>query len=227
MTNTTPEQQPPSGPVINQETGQVAPSGATPKKYFRELIRERREQVRSLLAKGILSTAKIAATLGVSEETARQDVKAVRKEDQEKFTKKASLGHMSDMIAQLDEVIAHSSADLYLLKDQNTPRAVHVRSALNQTKLRAIALKAQLLMQTSVIPSDITNVEKIVEGELAEARVKDALDPSLAKVVQNIESRRKVLDVLEKLKGASPEAQEAAISALEQLTPEEPRTGSA
>lgn len=185
------------------------------KKYFRDLIRERREDVRALMAKGMTSPTRIAKALGVCEETVRKDIKAIHQEDKEKLTRRAARDHMLDMITQLDQVIIDCSADLMALKE-STPRSVHVRSALNQTKLRAIALKAQLLMQTSVIPQDITNIDKILEGELAEARVKEALDPALQGVVQNIESRRKVLDVLEKLKGASPEAQEAALKELEQ-----------
>lgn len=201
--------------IVNPATGQVVPAGTQPKKFYKDLIRERREEVRALMAKGMTSPSRIAKVLGVCEETARQDIKAIHREDKEKLTRKAARDHMLDMISQLDQVIVDSSADLMALKE-STPRSVHVRSALNQTKLRAIALKAQLLMQTSVIPQDITNIDKILEGELAEARVKETMDPSLAAVAGNIEARRKVLDVIEKIKGAAPEAQEAALKALEE-----------
>ncbi len=211
------------GPMVTGPGGQVlAPAGGKlPKKYHRNLIRERRQQVRELMEKGVTSAARIAPIVGVSEETIRQDVKAIHKENKDRLTKKAGPAHVGEMLAQIERVIVTSTADYMKLTDKS-PRGASVRAQINQTISRAIALKTQLLMQTGVIGGDITEVDKIVEAEKAEARVKENLGP-FQTVLENVESRRKVLDLVEKLKAAPVEAQEAIINALS----EEPKPNGA
>lgn len=204
-----------SGPVVvNPQTGQVlAPAGAlVSNKYNRDLIRKRRQEIRSWMSRGVMSPSKLASAVGVSEETIRRDLHEIRKEDKERLTRKAGPDHVGDLLAQTEQVILETSADLAALKD-NTPRAASVRAQLEQTKLRAIALKAELLVKTGVIPTDITAAEKILEAELAEDRIKRA-DPELASTLQSAQSRRKIMAVIDRLKSAPPDLASRMIDAL-------------
>lgn len=61
---------------------------------------------------------------------------------------------------------------------------------------------------------DVTAVDHMIEAEAAEGKARLAFDPKLASVVNSDESRRKVLDLVEKLKEAPVEAQQALLAAL-------------
>lgn len=208
---------PSGGPVIASSAGQpLAPAGQVklPAKFARALIEERRDGLRALLARGITHRGKLAKTLGVSEETIRRDLKAIRDEEKGRLTKEAGPVHVSDLLQQLEQVIVDCSADYAGLKD-NTPRSQHVRATIQQTKLRAITIKTALLQQTGVIPADVTNIDKILDAQKAEFRVKDEYNPKLAKVLKEADSRRKVLSVAEKLQSLSPDMAAQVLEALD------------
>jgi hypothetical protein len=82
------------------------------------------------------------------------------------------------------------------------------------TAQRAIVMKMEVLMKTGVVPMDVTAVDHMIEAGLAEDKARLAFDPKLANVVNSDESRRKVLDLVEKLKEAPQEAQQALLAAL-------------
>jgi transposase len=192
----------------------IAPAGAVlPKKYFRDLIKERRENIKMLMGKGILSVMKISKALQVCEETVRRDIKAIHEDDKDRLTRKAGPGHVTDLLTQIEQVIVNASGDYISMKEQS-PRANSVKSQLHQTMLRALALKATLLQQTGVIAGDITGLDKILDAELSESRVKGEFDPRLAAVVTEADSRRKVLSVAEHLRNAAPDVITAVLAEL-------------
>jgi len=191
-----------------------------PGKFSKDFIQERRDTVKQFLDKGVMSAAKIAKAIGVSDETIRRDIKEIRKGQKERLSKKAGADHVSDMLGQIEQTIVNSSADYIAIKD-NSPRASSVKAQIQQTILRAIALKTQVLMNTGVIGSDITVVDRILEAEAIEGRAREILEPALAEIAVNSESRRKVLTVIEKLKNASPEMRSMLIDELDKADAED------
>lgn len=212
---TTPAAPAPSGgPAISTPTGQVV--AGTPKKAGRisqELIDERREKVKGFIDKGLTSPTKIARALGVGDEMIRRDIKYINQQEKKKLTKQSAPDHVSTALGQLDEVVKNCFADYIALTDK-TSRAISVRSQLMTTAQRAILMKMDVLMKTGVVPVDVTAVDHMIEAGLAEDKARLAFDPKLASVVNSDESRRKVLDLVEKLKEAPVEAQQALLAAL-------------
>lgn len=212
---TTPAAPAPSGgPAISTPTGQVV--AGTPKKAGRipqELIDERREKVKGFLDKGLSSPTKIARALGVGDEMIRRDIKTINQQEKKKLTKQSAPDHVSLALGQFDEIVKNCFADYIALTDK-TSRAISVRSQLMTTAQRAIATKLEVLMKTGVVPMDVTAVDHMIEAEAAEGKARLAFDPKLASVVNSDESRRKVLDLVEKLKEAPVEAQQALLAAL-------------
>ena len=183
----------------------MAPAGAViSKKHNKDLIKERREQVAALMDKGMTSPSRIAKGVGVSEETIRRDVKAIRLERKSQITRKAGPEQTVDILGKLDEISRSAMADYIGLKD-NSPRANAVKASLLQTSLRAVLGKAQFLQQTGVIPQDVTAVDRLLDQEVSEDRIKHGYDDELAAVIGNSESRRKVMDVMEQIKTLTPE----------------------
>lgn len=210
----TPPAPAPSGPAISTPSGTVV--AGTPRKAGRisqELIDERREKVKGFLDKGLTSPTKIARALGVGDEMIRRDVKWINEQEKKKLTKKSAPDHVSTALGQLDEVVKNCFADYIALTDK-TSRAISVRSQLMTTAQRAIVMKMEVLMKTGVVPMDVTAVDQMIEAGLAEDKARLAFDPKLASVVSSDESRRKVLDLVEKLKEAPQEAQQALLAAL-------------
>ena len=214
MTTPTPAPTPSGGPAISTPTGTVV--AGTPKRAGRisqELIDERREKVKGFLDKGLTSPTKIARALGVGDEMIRRDIKTINQQEKKKLTRQSAPDHVSTALGQLDEVVKNCFADYIALTDK-TSRAISVRAALMTTAQRAIVMKMEVLMKTGVVPMDVPNVDQALEAEMAEDKARLAFDPKLASVVASDESRRKVLDLVEKLKEAPQEAQQALLSAL-------------
>lgn len=225
---TNPTNQPQQAPVITKPGGQVlAPAGGVvPKKHNQDMIRERRETIASLLDKGMTSPSKLAKALGVSDETVRRDLKAIRQDRKAGIQKKAGPEQAVDIIGRFDEIARTSMADYIAIKD-NSPRANQVKATLLSTSLRATIEKANFLITTGVIPPNLSEVDKQMDNAQQEERIKGRFEPEVAKVITNSESRRKVLDIVEKLKAAPPEMAAAFVQALddadnEQLPPELP-----
>jgi hypothetical protein len=214
MTTPTPAPTPSGGPAISTPTGTVV--AGTPKRAGRisqELIDERREKVKGFLDKGLTSPTKIARALGVGDEMIRRDIKTINQIEKKKLTKQSAPDHVSTALGQLDEVVKNCFSDYLALTDK-TSRAISVRSQLMTTAQRAIVMKMEVLMKTGVVPMDVTAVDHMIEAGLAEDKARLAFDPKLASVVNSDESRRKVLDLVEKLKEAPQEAQQALLAAL-------------
>lgn len=214
MTTPTPAPTPSGGPAISTPTGTVV--AGTPKRAGRisqELIDERREKVKGFLDKGLTSPTKIARALGVGDEMIRRDIKTINQIEKKKLTKQSAPDHVSTALGQLDEVVKNCFSDYLALTDK-TSRAISVRSQLMTTAQRAIVMKMEVLMKTGVVPVDVTAVDHMIEAGLAEDKARLAFDPKLASVVNSDESRRKVLDLVEKLKEAPQEAQQALLAAL-------------
>jgi hypothetical protein len=165
---------------------------------------ERRERVKEFLDKGITDPVKISGMLGVTPATVRKDISTINKERKVSLTRDSAAEHVSTMVGQMEEIIKNSTMD-YLNIHGNDPKSNAAKASLLQTSLRAIMAKSQLLQQTGVVPVDITTMDKIIEAQLIETQAKKMLDPKIAEVVTNADSRRKVLDVVEKLRGVSPE----------------------
>lgn len=175
---------------------------------------ERRERIKEFLDKGITNPEKIAGMLGVTAVTVRKDIDIINKERKVVLTKEAAADHVGTMVGQMEEIIKNATMD-YLNIHGNDPKSNAAKASLLQTSLRAIMAKSQLLQQTGVVPVDITMMDKIIEAQAVETRAKQMLDPKIAEVVTNADSRRKVLDVVEKMKGVNPEVAAALIEHLE------------
>jgi hypothetical protein len=165
---------------------------------------ERRERIKEFLDKGITNATKIAGLLGVTDVTVRKDISIITKERKTGLTRESAPEHVGTLLGQMEEIIKNSTMD-YLNITGNDPKSNAAKASLLQTALRAIMAKSQLLMQTGVVPPDITTMDKIIEAQMIESKAKAILDPKIAEVVTNADSRRKVLDVVEKLRGVSPE----------------------
>jgi hypothetical protein len=165
---------------------------------------ERRERIKEFLDKGITNAAKIAGLLGVTDVTVRKDISIITKERKTGLTRESAPEHVGTLLGQMEEIIKNSTMD-YLNITGNDPKSNAAKASLLQTALRAIMAKSQLLMQTGVVPTDITTMDRIIEAQMIESKAKSMLDPKIAEVVTNADSRRKVLDVVEKLRGVSPE----------------------
>ena len=73
-----------------------------------------------------------------------------------------------------------------------------------------------------MIPPNLSDVDKQLDNQQQEERIKGRFEPEMAKVITNSESRRKVLDIVEKLKSASPEMAAAFVQALDDADAESP-----
>ena len=222
---TVPPAQPVPQPPSKPEDGKIIPALATPIKTKAERLTYkqrflRREKVKDLLDKGVTSPSRIAELVDVTDETVRKDIVAINKERKTSITREASAEHVSTLLYQLEDIIKNSNMDYMAVQGQDA-KASTARSALLQTSLRAILAKAQLLMQTGVVPPDITQVDKLLEAQAIEVKARQAFDPQLAQVVASAESRRKVMDIVDKLKGISPDTASAILEKLEQKITED------
>ena len=208
---------PGQGPVVTTSSGQVlAPAGAvTPKKHNQDLIRERRESIAALLDKGVTSYSRIAGAVGVSHETVRRDLKAIRQERKEGISKKAGPEQAVDIIGRFDEIARNAMIDYTAIKD-TSPRANAVKATLLQTSLRATLEKANFMISTGVITPNIGDLEKQLASEQESEKIRGKFDPEIAAVLTSSESRRRVLDVVEKLKAAPPDLAAAMLDALDE-----------
>lgn len=212
-----PPAQPAGGQIISANATPIVPK-AERLTYNQRFLR--REKVKDLLDKGVTSVSKIAKTLNVTNVTIRKDIDAINKERKGSLSREAATDHVSTMLGQMEEVIKNATMD-YMQITGNDAKSNAAKASLLQTSLRAVMAKAQLLQQTGVVPSDITMVDKLLEAQAIEIKAKQTFDPQLAQVVASAESRRKVMDLVDKMKGISPDTASAILEKLDRKIAED------
>jgi hypothetical protein len=194
------------------------------KKNDHELILIRRDQLKSLVDKGITNPRRLATLLSVSVSTIDRDIRAIRKVGKDRITQKAGPDHVQDILGQHEEVIRTAMADYIGIKD-NSPRASTAKAQLLQTIQRGLALKQELLENTGIIPQDVTQTDRILEAEVLAEKSKKSFDSKILEVMENDEGRRKVLNILERLTHADPSAVSAVNDALKSAVAQQEAAG--
>jgi len=147
-------------------------------------IDERRRRVKEMLLRGV-PRKHMAQFLGVHSDTIRNDEAAIKVELREKYKNYDITTHVGEVAEALDMIARRSMMEAEATKSKRD------RNSFFNTAIRAWVAKAHTVMDPGVMPHAMGGLNRTIN------KINSAdYEPTVKRVIQNPDSRRKLLSVL-------------------------------
>lgn len=165
--------------------GQVPPSLLI--RRSKDEILMRRVKIKDMVLKGV-PEATIARSLGVAVSTVYKDLTKIRRDMRKKIRGKDVVLEVAE-IKEYYDAIARTA-----ILEAGRAEKPDIKNAFMNTAMRAKGMGVEVLMRTGVLPPDVLAI-----ADSKQAADKGVLDKNVAAVMENPESRRRVLDIFRRL----------------------------